>query len=79
VLGGGCAGFSYQYDFCSEFDDQDEIINLDDEYKFVIDSTSLLFVLGTHLDYVNELGSSALKIINPNETSSCGCGKSFAI
>jgi iron-sulfur cluster insertion protein len=79
VKGGGCAGFSYQYSFEDTVNEFDEIINLDEQHKFVLDSLSLMYVLGTVVDYEEKLGSSSLVIKNPNESSSCGCGKSFSV
>ena len=79
VVGGGCAGFSYKYDFSDETDTMDSIIPLDDSRNFVVDGTSLMYVIGTVLDYEQKLGQSALVFKNPNETSSCGCGKSFSL
>lgn len=80
VKGGGCAGFSYEYDYLTDGPAKDDIvIPLDESYSFVVDGTSLMFVLGTVLDYEEKLGQSALVLKNPNEVSSCGCGKSFAV
>lgn len=79
VLGGGCAGFSYKYSFIDELSDGDIAIDLGESHQFVVDGMALVYVLGTHLDYVRELGGSYLALSNPNETSSCGCGSSFAV
>ena len=79
VKGGGCAGFSYDYSFCDEADPMDFKIDLGDGKAFLVDGMSLMYVAGTELDYITDLAGSALKLRNPNETSSCGCGKSFAI
>jgi iron-sulfur cluster assembly protein len=79
VKGGGCAGFSYDYSFSDEKDPLDLEIELGLGRGFLVDGMSLMFVAGTQLDYVSDLAGSSLKLINPNETSSCGCGKSFAV
>ena len=70
VKGGGCSGFTYVWDTT---DLEPTIHNL------VIDPMAEMFVLGCTIDYVNELGGSYLKVINPNATASCGCGESFAV
>lgn len=70
VKGGGCSGFTYVWDTT---DLEPTIHNL------VIDPLAEMFVLGCTIDYVNELGGSYLKVINPNATASCGCGESFAV
>lgn len=79
VKGGGCAGFSYDYSFCNEKQTSDFEVELGFGRSFLIDGLSLMYVAGTELDYVTDLAGSALKLKNPNETSSCGCGKSFAV
>lgn len=70
VKGGGCSGFQYVWDVT----DQDPTVE-----NLTIDPMAEMFVLGCTVDYVNELGGSYLKIINPNATASCGCGESFAV
>lgn len=79
VKGGGCAGFSYEYEFADTAEPNDFVIELDQTHQFILDSASILFVIGTELDYVTELGGSSLKLNNPNQTASCGCGKSFSV
>ena len=75
VLGGGCAGFQYKFDF-SEKANEDDIIF---KSKLLIDKTSIELIKGSKIDYVNELIGSSFKISNPLASSSCGCGTSFSI
>lgn len=80
VKGGGCAGFSYEYNFLDEdIKPFDGVIDLNNDKKLVVDGMSLMYVIGTVLDYEQKLGSSTLVFKNPNEVSSCGCGKSFSV
>ena len=80
VKGGGCAGFSYEYNFLNEaIKPFDGVVDLSDDKKLVVDGMSLMYVIGTVLDYEQKLGSAALVFKNPNEVSSCGCGKSFSV
>ena len=80
VKGGGCAGFSYEYNFLDEaIKPFDGVVDLSDDKKLVVDGMSLMYVIGTVLDYEQKLGSSALVFKNPNEVSSCGCWKSFSV
>ena len=80
VQGGGCAGFSYEYNFLDEdIKPFDGVIDLNNDKKLVVDGMSLMYVIGTVLDYEQKLGSSTLVFKNPNEVSSCGCGKSFSV
>ncbi len=80
VKGGGCAGFNYKWEFVnSEVEDvnSDEIIKLDKGLLY-IHPTAIMYVLGTIIDFTKDVAGSYLKINNPNATSQCGCGESFA-
>lgn len=76
VEGGGCSGFQYKMDMDNTIADDDIVIEKNG-VKAVIDSISAPFLTGSTLDYESSLGGSILKVINPNATSSCGCGISF--
>ena len=78
VLGGGCAGFQYKFDF-SVKPDVDDLIFEYRNIKVLIDKTSMELIKGSKIDYVNELIGSSFKISNPQASSSCGCGTSFSI
>lgn len=78
VSGGGCSGFQYGF----TLDDtvlEDDVVIERDGVKVVIDTTSLELLAGAEIDFVEELAGAAFRIRNPNATSSCGCGNSFAI
>lgn len=80
VKGGGCAGFTYDWSFVDnehQLDKLDEVIDVDDK-KFIIDGISIMYVLGTQLDYKKEIFGSSFVFQNPNVKSSCGCGTSFS-
>jgi iron-sulfur cluster assembly protein len=77
VKGGGCSGWTYVWDFKKNWPDVNWSDPIDD--ILVLDPVCEMFVLGCTVDYVNELGGSYLKIINPNSVASCGCGESFAV
>ena len=78
VLGGGCAGFQYKFDFDNS-KKKDDIIFKTEKIEVVIDNISLNLIKGSKIDYVNELIGSSFKITNPQASSSCGCGTSFSI
>ncbi len=81
VKGGGCAGFTYDWSFLdneTQLDTLDEVIDVDSK-KFVVDGVSVMYVLGTQLDYKKEIFGSNFVFSNPNVTSKCGCGTSFAV
>ena len=78
VLGGGCAGFQYKFDFENKKKTDDILIETS-KINILIDDISLNFIKGSQIDYVNELIGSSFKITNPQASSSCGCGTSFSI
>jgi iron-sulfur cluster assembly accessory protein len=79
VLGGGCSGFQYHFDFdASPLTPEDFVIG-QDEIKVVIDDVSLNYLAGSVLDYIETLGSAGFEIKNPNATAKCGCGNSFSM
>ena len=78
VDGGGCAGFQYNFIFTNKKDNNDLILKKDN-VTVLIDDISYNLVKGSTIDYVTELIGSSFKIINPQATSSCGCGTSFSI
>jgi iron-sulfur cluster assembly accessory protein len=57
----------------------DDILISRSKIEILIDNTSLNFIKGSTIDYVNELIGSSFKIKNPQASSSCGCGTSFSI
>ena len=77
-MGGGCAGFQYKFDFDNKKNDDDIILNTN-KVSVIIDTTSLEIIKGSKIDYVNELIGSSFKIVNPQASSSCGCGTSFSM
>jgi iron-sulfur cluster insertion protein len=80
VDSGGCSGFQYHFDFDSKITaDTDLKIIKDNTVLAVIDKDSFEFLKGSMIDYIDELGGSFFKITNPNATSTCGCGSSFAV
>jgi len=80
IRGGGCAGFEYVWDTIKESSEimiGDEVLATDNQGKLVIGSHSLMFVVGTEIDYVTSIVGSNFEIKNPNAKSSCGCGTSI--
>jgi iron-sulfur cluster assembly accessory protein len=77
VVGGGCAGFSYDlyFDEVAEVDRAFEITGV----KVVVDEMSLMYLVGTEIDYVEGLQGAGFKFNNPNVKSTCGCGSSFSV
>ena len=78
VSGGGCSGFQYGFDFDTKTT-PDDIIVEKDGVTMLVDSMSLLYLAGSEVDYVEDLVGASFQVVNPNASSSCGCGSSFAI
>ena len=79
IKGGGCAGFEYEwgtYKTPDELRDDDEIFKTDNNYTFVIGAESVMFLIGTEINYKKDIIGSMFEINNPNAHSSCGCGVS---
>lgn len=78
VKGGGCSGLTYVMDFDNEIDPTDQIVELTD-LRVVIDRKSLLYLVGTELQYSTGLNGKGLVWNNPNSSRTCGCGESFSV
>lgn len=78
VSGGGCSGFQYGFSFDGSLGEDDRTFTRDG-VTVVVDDVSLDLLDGAEIDYVEELIGASFQIRNPNATSSCGCGTSFAI
>ena len=77
VKGGGCSGMQYVWDFASNWPDVNWSEPIDN--VLVLDPMAEMYVIGCTVDYIKELFGSYLKISNPNEKASCGCGESFGV
>ena len=78
VSGGGCSGFQYGFDL-DDRAEPDDIVVQKHGAAVVIDGMSLLYMMGCEVDFVEDLTGSYFRVSNPNASSSCGCGNSFAI
>ena len=78
VNGGGCSGFQYDFSFDKERSNDDLSFKCENT-EVVIDQTSLSFLEGSKLDFINDLSGAYFQIQNPNASVSCGCGTSFSI
>ena len=78
VRGGGCSGFTYFLKFVFEKEEKDREIETNG-VKLFVDPKSYLYLMGTEIDFVDELNQSGFKFVNPNAKRTCGCGESFSI
>lgn len=78
ITGGGCAGFSYGFNFDEKIQEDDTQVE-NDGVKLLIDAMSIQYLEGSEIDYVEGLEGSRFVVNNPNATTTCGCGSSFSI
>lgn len=78
VTGGGCSGFQYGFTFDESQADDDLIIEREG-VSLVVDTLSFQYLVGSKVDYREDLEGSRFVVENPNATTTCGCGASFSI
>jgi len=78
VQGGGCSGFQYKLEFVYHKNEDDRIIE-EDGIKLFVDPKSLLYLMGTQIDFIDDIESMGFKFVNPNAKRTCGCGESFSV
>lgn len=78
VVGGGCSGLKYNMDFQNISKEDDEVFEHLD-LKIVTNKKSLLYLVGTELDFSDGLNGKGFEWKNPQATRVCGCGESFSI
>lgn len=77
VKGGGCSGLSYVLGFDAKMED-DEVYDIEG-IPVVMKKSHGLYLLGMEIDFQHGLNARGFTFSNPNATSSCGCGTSFAV
>ena len=78
VKSGGCSGLSYDLSFDDSKSEQDRLFE-DNQVKILVDKKSLLYLLGTTLEYSGGLNGKGFIFNNPNAERTCGCGESFSL
>ncbi|MFM6960598.1 MAG: HesB/IscA family protein [Schleiferiaceae bacterium] len=78
VKSGGCSGLSYDMKFVAEAQEGDQLFE-DQGVRVLVEKKSLLYLIGTTLEYSGGLNGKGFAFSNPNATRTCGCGESFAV
>jgi len=78
VTGGGCSGFQYGFKF-DENIEQDDLKVEKNGVTMLVDTTTLQYMAGAEVDYLESLEGERFVVTNPNATSTCGCGSSFSV
>jgi iron-sulfur cluster assembly protein len=78
VKGGGCSGLMYDLEFDGSKTEKDTLCE-DNDIKVLIDNKSLLYLVGTELNFTSGLNGKGFHFVNPNANRTCGCGESFSL
>ena len=78
VKSGGCSGLSYDMGIVDGPEEGDQLFE-DQGVKILVEKKSLLYLLGTTLEYSGGLNGKGFSFNNPNASRTCGCGESFAL
>ena len=78
IQGGGCSGFQYGFAL-EDQENQDDMVVETDGVKLLVDPMSFQYLMGSEIDYLEDLQGARFVISNPNATTTCGCGASFGI
>ncbi len=76
VAGGGCSGLQYGMAFEQDPQEFDTVVETDG-VRLLVDPTSIMYIGGATIDFVDSLMGGGFRIDNPNAVSTCGCGHSF--
>lgn len=78
VKSGGCSGLSYELKFDNDLQENDKLFE-DNQVRILVDKKSLLYLVGTILEYSGGLNGKGFVFNNPNAQRTCGCGESFSL
>lgn len=78
VASGGCSGLSYKMEIVDAPQEGDKEIE-DKGVRILIEKKSMLYLIGTTLEYSGGLNGKGFSFNNPNASRTCGCGESFAV
>jgi len=78
ITGGGCSGFQYGFKFDENSINGDSEVS-ENGVKLVVDPMSYQYLVGSTVDYLEDLQGSRFIIHNPNAKTTCGCGSSFSV
>ncbi len=78
VTGGGCSGFSYGFTFDEDLAEDDTAVERDG-VTMLVDPMSYQYLVGSAVDFLQDLQGAQFVVTNPNASATCGCGNSFAI
>jgi iron-sulfur cluster assembly protein len=74
----GCSGLAYSVDYVTEENRLDEKIETPGG-TFYVDGGSILYLIGSTMDWVEDDFAAGFVFENPNAKGACGCGESFTV
>jgi iron-sulfur cluster assembly accessory protein len=77
VKGGGCSGMTYVLEFDQKME-QDEVYHTE-SFPFIMNKAHGIYLTGMKVEWEGGLNSRGFTFQNPNASSTCGCGTSFAV
>ena len=78
IIGGGCSGFQYGFAFEEDVVEGD-LVSEQHGVQMMVDPMSFPYLMGSEVDYLEDLQGSRFVVSNPNAKTTCGCGSSFSI
>lgn len=78
IRGGGCTGYSYQFEFDDKDPRENDHVCKQDGVTVLVDPKSMVYLDGTEIDFETGIRGHGFKFKNPNVEDSCGCGESIA-
>jgi iron-sulfur cluster assembly protein len=75
----GCSGLAYTLEYADEVGKFDEVVDVGDDVRIIIDPKAIMFIIGTVMDFEQDKLKSGFVFNNPNEKGKCGCGESFHV
>lgn len=78
IQGGGCSGFQYGFTLEEQASEDDMVVE-NQGVKLLVDPMSFQYLMGSRVDYLEDLQGARFVIDNPNAATTCGCGSSFSI
>lgn len=80
VKGGGCNGFKYDISPMRKQPNKlDEVINIHNNLNLIVDNKSIFYLIGTEIDWKNDIMGNCFEFNNPNANGTCGCGNTFSV
>ncbi len=77
VKGGGCSGMTYILDF--DYRKENDALYEKNGVNFIVDNSQSIYLFGMEIEWEGGLNSRGFTFKNPNASSTCGCGTSFAV